>query len=698
MEIENILKILRKRLRLFILASCFVFVCSSLFTIRQPEQFQTSVKVLLMPEKRLTGPSGSYRENMPHMAEMIKFETRRNIETQLEILKSKPVRRKAEKLSGLVLGKETYDCFPQKVGDSDVVVITCLGSGKEKVIKFANSFASAYIKHLQELRVSETRDAREFIEDQIDTVRKDLARAKEELREFKERTGIVNLSQESASEVSNIVKFKSDLERLKIDLIATRSRMHKINEQISTNNKEHISATVIAENPLVQQLRSRVASLEAGYAGMSKTHGRKHPKLIEIGAELKQTKSDLRNKMEKIISSQTKTLNPVHTQLVSEITRLIAEDIDLQSRQAALEATISALQEDLMDLPESEMKLESLVAEKMLKEQLFTYLQEKYHDFEISEKTRILPAKILERADGARKISGTRKMYSFIFAFLIALSFGLGVVFFAEYMDDAIYTAEDVKRYLDLNVIGQIPLDRAVMKVPLVTYHHPNSPLSEGFRTLRNKLAYLVTGFHGKIILITSSTVEEGKSFVASNLAITLARFKLKVLLMDCDLRRPTLHEFFNFENRGLTNVFVDGEELDDVILQTVIEGLDLLCGGPVPLIESGPIVPSELFESDMMADLFMRFGERYDVIVIDSPPLLIQNDVLALSKHATGVLLVIDSGCVKCDDSIEAKSELELSHAPIHGAVLNKVEGKPRGYYKYHYYYTNKTPEENQS
>lgn len=693
MEFENLLKILKKRMLYFVLTSILIFFVFFMFLVKQPRVYQASAKILMMPERRMpSGPGGTYREDMPNLAEMMKFETRRNMETQLEIMKSNEVRRSAEKMSGMTYGRDVKYCTPQQTGESDVVTITCEGQEDNKVVKFTNKYSDAYTMYLRNLRMKETMEAGRFFEKQLDDARSELGRAEERLREFKIETGIVDLGQESSKKVQNLVDTQTDLDDCKIDLAAVRSKIQEAQEQLNSSDKELISMTVMAENPVVQQLKGRLANLEVEYAGMSRSYSDKHPDVVRVAGEIDRTKSKLQSEMEKIIQSQTKTLNPVHTQLMSDLATLKIDEISYVSRKDTLTKTIAELQLEMAELPEDEVDIARLVREKMLQEKTFVYLKDRYQDFRISQKTENMPARVIERAEVAKEASRTKKIYSTVLGILIALSFGIGVAFMIEYMDDAIYTLEDVKRYLDLKVLAQIPFDETIMKEPLITHHRPNSPVTESFRALRNKLKYLVPDFRGKSFLITSSIIEEGKSFVASNLAITLAQYELSVLLIDGDLRRPALHQYFNVENKGLTNVLINNEEPESVTIPTSIKGLDLMCSGPLPLIETSPFNSSELLESKRMSKIIESLKTKYDVIVIDSPPVLVLTDVLSLSLHASGILFVIDSGYVKRDDSVDAKSELELSSAPIFGAILNKTEGKSRGYYKYLYYYREET------
>ncbi|MEW5946635.1 MAG: polysaccharide biosynthesis tyrosine autokinase [bacterium] len=686
MDFEKVLRIIQKRQLFFVAAASIVALVSIVLIVSRPPQYESHVKVLVTTERRFTGAAGSYKEELPQLAEMIRIELQRNIATQIEIIKSKPVVDGAVRVSGVPRKDVVFSV--QRLAESDVVQITGYSSDPGKLKRFLDAIGDSYVRYVQNLRINETRDAGRFLEEQIVLARDELRDSESGLRDFKEFSGIVDLSQESSRKVASLVDFESQLENLKIDLSSVRSRLGEIRSQLSSGEKEMVSSTVLSENPLLQQMRGRLASLEVEHAGLSRTLARRHPKLMGVEAEIEKAKSTIRDEVERIVSSQTRTLNPVHIALMTDLTDYSVEEISLASRRDALESVIAGMKRDLLSIPESEMELARLTRRKMLNERLLLVLEEKYQDFKVSERTRTPPARIIESAAGALEISGKKKLFQAVVMFLVAVSFGLGVALFAEYMDDAIYTDEDVRRHLELKVLAQIPFDKAIERNPLIAFAKPNSPVSESFRSLRSKLKYIIPDFRGKTLLVTSSIIEEGKSFVASNLAVTIAQYDYSALLVDGDLRRPSLHAYFGVENRGLTNVLINNEDLESVIARTPVRGLDLLCSGPLPLIETSPFNSSELLESKKTREIFETLRNTYDVVIVDSPPVLVLTDVLSLSAQASGILLVIDSGYVKRAETVEAKAELEVSSAPILGAILNKSEGRSKGYYKYMYYY----------
>jgi capsular exopolysaccharide synthesis family protein len=205
---------------------------------------------------------------------------------------------------------------------------------------------------------------------------------------------------------------------------------------------------------------------------------------------------------------------------------------------------------------------------------------------------------------------------------------------------------------------------------PLITVADPRSPVSEAYRTLRTNLDFSSLDKPIKTMLVTSASPEEGKSTVLANLAVTTAQTGRKVILVDCDLRRPTLHYIFNLKNDvGLTTMVVDDAAMESPPLQdTGVEGLQLVSSGPLPPN------PSELLGSRRMEDIIADLLERADVVLFDAPPVVAVTDAAVLATKVDGVLLVVNAGGTKRDYARTAKARLEKVNANLLGAVLNNV------------------------
>ena len=218
----------------------------------------------------------------------------------------------------------------------------------------------------------------------------------------------------------------------------------------------------------------------------------------------------------------------------------------------------------------------------------------------------------------------------------------------------------------------------------LVTQNDPKNPAAEAYRVIRTSVQFAQAGKELQTIALTSCTPNEGKSTTIANLAVVLTQAGKSVLIMDCDMRNPTVHKNFNLSNKvGLSNCISMGTAVADAVQETGIEGLDALTAGVIPPN------PSELLGSERMKNILQRAKEEYDYVLIDTPPVLPVTDSLVLGRMVDGLILVIDSGEIKVEMAREVKNQLVHAGANILGVVLNKVRSEHHGYgYGYYYYY----------
>jgi capsular exopolysaccharide synthesis family protein len=217
----------------------------------------------------------------------------------------------------------------------------------------------------------------------------------------------------------------------------------------------------------------------------------------------------------------------------------------------------------------------------------------------------------------------------------------------------------------------------------LITIENPKSPVSESYRTLRTNIMFSSLDKKVQTIMVTSSGPEEGKSTVASNLAVIMAQSGSKTIIIDCDLRKPRLHKVFQVSNQiGLSNYLIGEATIADVVKQATVENLQILPSGVKPPN------PAELVGSGKMRAFVESLKQYYDYIILDTPPVVIVTDAQLVSQYADGSLLVIAAGEVEREASMKAKELLTKVNAKILGVVLNKVDGNSNGRYKYYYHY----------
>lgn len=218
----------------------------------------------------------------------------------------------------------------------------------------------------------------------------------------------------------------------------------------------------------------------------------------------------------------------------------------------------------------------------------------------------------------------------------------------------------------------------------LITLSNPKSPISEAYRSLRTNVDFSAIDDSMQVIMVTSAGAGEGKSTTIANLAVTYAQMERSVILVDADMRKPTEHHTFGVSNRyGLSSYLSQQSPLEDVMQQTNVPGLTVIPSGPIPPN------PAEMVASKRMSGLIAELREQYDVILIDTPPLLAVTDAQIIATKSDGVLMVIDYGKVKRDIAIKAKSNLDKVGARILGVVMNNVKRKSSEAYYYYYYGT---------
>lgn len=278
-------------------------------------------------------------------------------------------------------------------------------------------------------------------------------------------------------------------------------------------------------------------------------------------------------------------------------------------------------------------------------------------------------------------------MQSALLAGCIGFLVTAGIAFLVEFLDDTIKTPDEVKEILDLPVIGLIgELNKKSKDDKLGNYvaYHPRSPVSEAFRSLRTNLEYSSIDKPLRCILVTSAGESEGKTTVASNLAIVLAQSGKKVLLLDSDMRRPNVHAQFNIHNRVGLSDLVRGKLTLENVVRTLpeVNNLDIITSGGLPPN------PAEMLGSERMRTILEELKTLYDIVVLDSPPMLV-SDAQILSTRTDGVIYVIVPGLTHSVAAKRPLEELERINANLLGVVMNRIPRNRDYYYGGYNYYS---------
>ena len=466
------------------------------------------------------------------------------------------------------------------------------------------------------------------------------------------------------------------------------SLYQEVKEGRVKENAEAYADLLYKTSPKMVDLQKQLGDLETQKAELGNKFGDDNPKLKEVNLKIAAIQAQIKDSQ---LSLEEK--------LKTEYERAVRDERQLEKLLA--QAKGEAVTQNQAGIQYNILKQEVDMSKQLYQDYLNRTNQAEAQKVEQQNNLRII-----EAAEVPGSPVGPRRMFTIMVAFLLSTGVGLGLAFFLEYLDNTIKTVEDVSRYAQLPALSVIPAvagsaarrlsakgKRAIaataggasqeMKNSQLVSLDTRSSAAEAYRVLRTSVLLSAAGQPPKTVLVTSGQPGEGKTTTAINTAISLSQLGASVLIIDCDLRRPTTHKVLGVDHiQGLsTYLSRSNVKLDDVIQKLPIANLSLLPCGPIPPN------PAELIISDRMKEMLKELADRYDHIIIDSPPLINVTDPVILSTMVDGVILVVHGGKSTRDIVRRARQELSTVGAKIFGVVLNNVDLRREGYDNYYYY-----------
>lgn len=601
--------------------------------------------------------------------------------------------------------------------DTDILTISYESTSPRECQAVADASALALMEQNTNYARLELRNTREFLSEQLEEAERRLRISEEDLRIYKIEHGISMLSSEAQNLISRAASLETMLSETKIDLQVNEKHLKYLDNELSHQDTLLLDIDIVLTSPLLNKLRAEIVENQTRYVSLltKPEYGEEHPELVALKEKIDNGKTRLSNEIESIISDEAATQDPLafRSSLINDISATRLENNILKSKIQSLKEASQIYSSKLSILPDTEIQLARLERTNSINEETYSMLVTKFEDAKIAERSKIGNVRILEKAQLPSfpiKPDVKKKMMT---SALIGLAIGIGLALLLNSMDPKIRTFEDVRRNVKLPVAGTIPhiyiqdndldmieaeMSQATEKEKpelqnlmhqiesrLISNYAPKSSTSESFRILRTNIVSKKTPEKALSMIVTSSGAKEGKSTIISNLAITLGQLGDKVILIDLDLRRPMIHNLFNFDKEGGISDFIAHEPLEykKYIKRGFAPNLDIITSGLIPPN------PSELLASRNMTILLEELKKKYDYILIDSPPAIAVTDSMVLATKVDLMLLVVRVG--KADKEVirRAKEMLHNINVDIDAAVINGI--KPHRYYssyEYNYYY----------
>jgi len=546
------------------------------------------------------------------------------------------------------------------VRSSSLVNVSYSSADAKFAAQVANILAQAYIEQSLELRFAASQEAAAWLQKKLAEARKKLEESEARLNQYKRQHNIVALEDKESITAQK-------LEQLNKELVSAQTKRM----EVETRFREVSAGRPIAEvmnNPLIQTLKAQEAKLITEQSELSKKYGEGHPRMIQLSQELVAIRGKIHAEME-VVKQTIKNEYSMAKAQEENLKKALEEHKNVAQDQSDVGIQYRVL---LRDVETSRALYENML--KSLKSTTAT------DNLPATNIRIVYPAMMPEVPVSPRKVR------TLLLSLALGLFFGVGLALVLESLDTTLKTPEDVENWLEIPNLALIPhIDTAGNpgEVPELVVFHGHQPLaSEAYRVLRTSILFSSPGQAPRFLLVTSTLPTEGKTLTTANLAMAMAKAEGEVLLLDADLRRPTLHQLFQVPREpGLSNFLVG--EIDALpVVATPVPQLFLMPAGAIPPN------PSELLGSERMRELLLRCQERFVRVILDSPPLISVTDAAILSTQVDGVLLVIKAEYVPRKAARDARAHLQELHAPLLGTVLNDVPLQREGYYYSHYRY----------
>ncbi len=346
----------------------------------------------------------------------------------------------------------------QPVAGTDVIKIKVESPDPERARDIANGLVDIFVAESQMSNQAEARGAREFIEEQLLNMEAVLEKAEKDLVDYKTSQSITSPGEEGRALLQRLIDLDSARAGAQVSLSEAKTRLEKIYVELEGQADFVESTQTFSDNPFVKEYKAKLTGLEVELAGLLQNYTDKHPSIIRVKAEIEEVKKRLAQEEEKILASQTKTLNPVRTNLLQSAVTLRAEIAALEIKEEVLAEEIKRLEGELEKFPQKELELMRLMREKTVTEEIYLMLMTKREEMRISEAMKISDINLIDTAITPDSPIKPRKALNVAVTACLALFVGCGLAFVFEYLDTTIKTAEDVQAYLGLPVLGSIPI------------------------------------------------------------------------------------------------------------------------------------------------------------------------------------------------------------------------------------------------
>ncbi|MBY8823614.1 GumC family protein [Sphingomonas colocasiae] len=553
----------------------------------------------------------------------------------------------------------------QPAPSGQLIKISYSATSPALAAKIANSFADSFIATNLERRYDASSYARNFLQQQIGKVKGELEKSERQLVEYAQAQGIINTVNQQKDQVSGDVNSLQGASLVALNQALAEAQTKRIAAEQAYRQTAAVGMTAEV-NQSTQAIRQQRVALEAEYREKLTTMKPDYPDMISLRSRINELDRQIRSEAAQTASGRSNTLR-------AEYQAAAAAERTLQGRVAELKGSV-------INLRGRSIEYNILQREVDTNRSLYDALLQRYKEIGVAGGVGTNLVSIVDRAEIPASPFSPNLPFNLAIGLGLGLLVGIGGAFVIEFINDTITTPDDVRDKLKLASLGVIP-KMTGQKSLAEELEDQTSHISEAYFSLRTSLQFTTDNGAPKSLLITSCRAAEGKSSTALAMAQNFARLGRRVLLIDADLRKPTFK--VKAEDRGLSKLLTNHEPLNSQTFKTYFENLWLIPCGPLPPN------PAELLATGRFTALLTEALGRFDMVIVDGPPVLGLADAPLLGAVCQGTLMVVESSRTRTKVAVDSINRLQSSGSQILGAVLTKFKRQSHGYgYGYGYSY----------
>lgn len=598
-----------------------------------------------------------------------------------------------------VIGRLSGTVDFEPVRETDIIKITAQSGDPREAALVANLYSQAYFDRNIYNSRSRSRALREFLEAQLRDKRGTLDETEQAVQQYMETQGIVSLDEESKKTIQQLSQLEANRDATDIAIKSLTGTLNSYKSQFPQQEADVARMIGEGSDQYIKGLQEQIAQLEVtrdvtiaqnpAFVGQEVYA----LKLKEIDDQISSLKLKLQTRTNEFIQSLPAgrasggQADPAGylKQLKQNIVETEIEVQSLKAKKSALDGVIRQYNVQFERIPKKSIQFARLQRSKLSNEKLFLLVESKYNEAAIAERSEFGYITIMDPAVVPGAPASPKLFLNLLIGAALGMLFGLGAVFIKEHLDVKVQSPEDLKKkgYTLLAAVMRMESDIRQVKEQgeagryarevdphLLTLMLPFSPISESYRLLRTALHFPRSTTPPKTVLLSSPNPGEGKTTTTCNLAVAFAQTGKRVLLIDCDLRKPNVHNLFNIVMKpGLSELLfkVGAHELS--VQTSVIKNLDIIAAGAI-----SPN-PSEILGSREMSALIEQAKREYDIVLLDASPVLAATDASVVSTLVDAVVLVVSAGTTRVADVERAVEMLESVGGKLLGFVLNNLD-----------------------